>query len=444
MKFVLWGAGTIGKRVLKFLGKDYVVAFIDINRKIMEAGVVEGIPVISFSEYKEKYANSLIVITASDAMAGNIENVIVRDDIYSYMRLNESLNRFYEYNLQEASKHLYMLQEKNEVIFTGPDVLAILFGEMLYKKYELKTKMLVLDDFPAERLETIRSLCPWLDVERLKHADISNKGVILMNETGDFRRKLFEKNAIICYFDSALRMSKSQYISNALKRFKDIHKGKRCFIVATGPSLKVSDLEVLDRNNEISFSMNRINLIFEKTAWKPHYYVASDPRMLEYFGREIKDICKIAAFVSDHYPGFIPKEENIFQFHTMIDTGMPRGFATEISRGMYSALNVMYFCLQISIYMGFDEIYLLGVDFDNYIPAPGRKLQHFTDAYKTEEIKEIENQDGFMDEYIAKAYTLRGYELAKEIADMKGIKIYNATRGGRLEVYERRNFDELF
>ena len=36
------------------------------------------------------------------------------------------------------------------------------------------------------------------------------------------------------------------------------------------------------------------------------------------------------------------------------------------------------------------------------------------------------------------------YKEAKRISEEKGIKIYNATRGGMLEVFERVNFDDLF
>jgi hypothetical protein len=36
------------------------------------------------------------------------------------------------------------------------------------------------------------------------------------------------------------------------------------------------------------------------------------------------------------------------------------------------------------------------------------------------------------------------YSAAKKFADENGIKIYNATRGGKLEVFERVDFDSLF
>ncbi len=39
---------------------------------------------------------------------------------------------------------------------------------------------------------------------------------------------------------------------------------------------------------------------------------------------------------------------------------------------------------------------------------------------------------------------LAAYTEAKRYADTHGIKIYNATRGGKLEVFERVDFDSLF
>ena len=42
------------------------------------------------------------------------------------------------------------------------------------------------------------------------------------------------------------------------------------------------------------------------------------------------------------------------------------------------------------------------------------------------------------------ASMLKGYQMCKNYADTHGIKIYNATRGGMLEIFERVDFDSLF
>jgi len=60
-----------------------------------------------------------------------------------------------------------------------------------------------------------------------------------------------------------------------LKKFKDIHRGKRCFIVATGPSLTLEDVEKI--KGEITFGMNSVYKLFDKTDWRPDYYGVIDP-----------------------------------------------------------------------------------------------------------------------------------------------------------------------
>jgi len=80
--------------------------------------------------------------------------------------------------------------------------------------------------------------------------------------------------------------------------------------------------------------------------------------------------------------------------------------------------------------MGTNEIYLLGCDFS------------FSKDISDEEnhcYKRKTSGYAFDYENVEKAY-----RKAKEYADSHNIKIYNATRGGRLEVFERVDFDSLF
>jgi uncharacterized Rossmann fold enzyme len=73
--------------------------------------------------------------------------------------------------------------------------------------------------------------------------------------------------------------------SKKLKSFKDIHKGKRCFIIGNGPSLKMEDLDKL--KNEYTFAANKIYLAFEETDWRPTYYCIQD---LKLFLRDFESI----------------------------------------------------------------------------------------------------------------------------------------------------------
>lgn len=50
-----------------------------------------------------------------------------------------------------------------------------------------------------------------------------------------------------------------------------------------------------------------------------------------------------------------------------------------------------------------------------------------------------------MSTYVAmKDHQFWNYQAARRYAETHGIKIYNATRGGELEVFERVDFDSLF
>ena len=58
------------------------------------------------------------------------------------------------------------------------------------------------------------------------------------------------------------------------KALKNIHKGKRAFILGNGPSLEIEDLDKL--KNEITFASNKIYLAFDQTDWRPTYYCVED------------------------------------------------------------------------------------------------------------------------------------------------------------------------
>ena len=99
-------------------------------------------------------------------------------------------------------------------------------------------------------------------------------------------------------------------------------------------------------------------------------------------------------------------------------------------------MTVAYNALQAVIYMGFKKIYIIGADF-NYIGDGASDHNHFIAGYSDK--KRATKTYVFDYEQIHKSY-----QAAKNYADKHGIQIFNATRGGRLEIFERVDFDSLF
>jgi len=246
----------------------------------------------------------------------------------------------------------------------------------------------------------------------------------------------------IC-FDYSAKIRSNGYEDvryESLKKYKDIHKGKRCFIVATGPSLTVEDLEML--KDEYSISMNSIYVSYKNTDWRPNYYIIQDPFVYEKIHNELHskeyDAMFIGSIIANRFT--LPGGNNVNVFPLdLIWQQIPNKkyhtkFSGDIYSRIYSGYNVAYSALQIAVYMGFSEIYLLGADC-NYMQDK---------KYFAEDKKRGEERYFTKKFYAANTGKfIMAYEVAKQYCDTHGIKIYNATRGGLLEVYKRINLNDV-
>lgn len=231
-----------------------------------------------------------------------------------------------------------------------------------------------------------------------------------------------------------------------LRKIKNIHDGKRCFIIANGPSLMVDDLELLYNQGEITFAMNRIYKLFNETSWRPTYYVCEDINIFHESLDEINAIIAEKKFVPINHKWYHNiNVDGALYFWANYDRAkdFPDSFSTDIAKQMDSLGTVTFTCINIAAYMGFKEIYLLGVD-HNYritINEEGETVvdnttkDYFCENYDTD-IKDIVVHD--------MGQNTRAYRKAKKYCDEQGIHIYNATRGGKLEVFPRVDFDSLF
>ena len=222
---------------------------------------------------------------------------------------------------------------------------------------------------------------------------------------------------------------------NNLWILKDKHKGERCFIVCTGPSLSITDLEKL--KNEYTFGMNNVFHLFDKTLWRPTYYGIIDPSVFEKLCNEpvfneLKNVFIPDLFEKKHkkisFKQYYTFPMDYYELYWSKLVNRPVRFSDDISILVYDIATVAYSLLQIAVYMGFEEIYLLGCDC-NY---SGEK-QHFADyGIKVSDAVSTENN------------LIVAFSTARKYADSHGIRIYNATRGGKLEAFERVDFDGLF
>lgn len=230
-----------------------------------------------------------------------------------------------------------------------------------------------------------------------------------------------------------------------IEKLKMKYDGERCFIICTGPSLTIDDLELLKK--EHTFSMNSIISMFDKSDFRPEFYMLQDGTVEKKIRSKLQKVSKddlktvflgegnvllnessLSSKVIKTYSHLNPVKYNFdwaYHFFDMYYGTEPAKveFSEDCAKTIKDGFTVTYSAIQLAIYMGFKEIYLLGCDtstgghFD-------KKIGHNT------EVKAV-------------WYFAMAYEVAKEYAEKKSVRIYNATRGGMLETFPRVDLNEV-
>lgn len=240
-----------------------------------------------------------------------------------------------------------------------------------------------------------------------------------------------------------------------IKKFEKAYQGKRCFIIGNGPSLTPDDLDLI--KNEVCFAANTIYKIFPYTKWRPTFYCIQDEKVLMDIAKDnLKDKTKecIATFVR-MYSNRIVRKENI-ELNNIIfvpiwgrlTSRYSAPFSERADKVVYDGSMVTYLSIQLAVYMGFEKIYLLGMDHN----FPYRRNRN--DEIEVNDTTVVahfwEKEDKSINigttKFRANYHELaeNSYREAEAFSQKSGrFRIYNATRGGKLEVFERVNLESI-
>jgi len=221
---------------------------------------------------------------------------------------------------------------------------------------------------------------------------------------------------------------------NDIRNLKNKHKKERCFIIATGPSLKIEDIQLL--KDEVTIGMNSLCKIFKELGWETTYYGVQDYEVYRLLEDEIGKIKNSSVLAADILNKRYKLRENYIQYplnllnHSVtLNHPFNTFFSDDAYLTVFDGYTITYSLIQIAVYMGFKEIYLLGVD---------RNYSDKVDESNFINIGKIDNTYSQAGERMKFSYSM-----AKDYADKNNIKIINATRGGMLEVFPRVNLDVI-
>ena len=233
--------------------------------------------------------------------------------------------------------------------------------------------------------------------------------------------------------------------NNNLKKYKNIHKGKRVFLIGNGPSLAQTDLDLI--KDEYSIAMCRISLIYDKTKWRPSYYLFSSSNCKDKrWGKEWTDSVldsakepKTKSFIWEKYHKHFDANNKLknVEWIRSISEKKPNSngdydlswWPENIEERMDKSGTSMNLAIQLANYMGFSEMIFLGTDLGFSVQKElNHDPNHFLGKYNADipehKVDKINNQ-------MANVHRLARMKIPKEI------KMYNASLNTKLDVYPK-------
>lgn len=227
-----------------------------------------------------------------------------------------------------------------------------------------------------------------------------------------------------------------------LSALKDIHLGKRAFIIGNGPSLRQTDLSLL--RNEFTFGLNRIYLLFPELGFTTTYLVSINDLVIEQCRDEIAalSIPKFLSWRSHRYfKGMRLDREALPTF--LYTTYEKPKFARDARFRLWEGATVTYVALQLAFHMGFETVILIGVDHNFVTRGPANQTV----------VSEGDDPNHFDPRYFGKGFRWQlpdletseiAYRMARRAYEQAGRQVLDATIGGKLTVFPKVDYYTLF
>lgn len=423
-KVVLIGAGDNGEQALNCFGPELVAYYVD-NYKAGQTYLNK--PVYAMDKLLEDRGKYLVLLT--------ISNFEARDELLDQLK-TMGIKDFYYFDptiymrniFQKSDSHVYTRRTLYEdMMGVDPEQVCVLgrerrIGQFVANLFDLKN---IYDE-----------------AELYSISDLASKYNYIFINVKDYNCELHDRLKaanIKIYYIAHYYNSYNFLAKRGLAEFYRKFKGRRCFIIGNAPNLDSKDLDILAEHNEFCIGLNMVHKIYGKTKWRPNYICINNiltvSRTLDPIFENNSSPVFLTGTVRLYFSPF--QYDKAILYHETANRDQDyrfMKFGTELSEGTIpGGWTVAYIAIELAVYMGFNEIYLLGMGNSNWAKRRG-------DDYGSESsIKPNKSE-----ELISWVYR-RVYRRVKAAsAEYDGFKIYDATRDGCLEEFERVYFDNLF
>ena len=254
---------------------------------------------------------------------------------------------------------------------------------------------------------------------------------------------------------SSFWIKKSSFKKTVLQKnslLKNKHFNERAFVIGNGPSVKKQNLKLL--KNEITFFVNRSFLHEDYEYIQPTYHIFIDPKlatgeweitMLDQVKEKSPNVIfllnakwyyldKFQPYINDSQYTIYWIESSLFftPFYNRrkIDLTTVTYNSAVLGQGIYT-----------SIYMGIKDIYVLGAEGNAFCHEMVNQESHFYGGNPENNNKSI--QTTYTELYRNYIYLKHLFFLSQYVKN-QNCSIYNCTIGGIMNMFERKEYENLF
>lgn len=233
-----------------------------------------------------------------------------------------------------------------------------------------------------------------------------------------------------------------------LEKLRGAYKGQRCFIICNGPSLRAEDLTKIYEHGDLSIGINAIARIYDRTPWRPTFLSAADDIVFSKKNKELVKNCECGYKMYDRtrfLKSLGAKEKKIYlSFDESLELLDNPQFSDDATKKLPSIGTSTYTMIEFAVFLGCTEIYILGCDMSYAVNLNRDGTITYNDSGKDY----FASKEGYATSSKANpvpTWQMKvAYDCAAKYAREHGLNIYNATRGGKLESFERIDFDTIF
>jgi hypothetical protein len=223
-----------------------------------------------------------------------------------------------------------------------------------------------------------------------------------------------------------------------IPEFRNRYFGQDCFLLANGPSLNAVDLKRV--NNFHLIGLNKVHLLLERAKLDLTFHVAINNLVIEQSWQDFR-LLNCPSFLSCR-----PAKKCVLDYpkrHLFLTERMPiPRFSRVYDEPIWEGWTVTSAALQLAYFMGFKNVFLVGLDHNfNALGAPneeqamqGADPNHFDPRYFAGSRWHLPDLEG----------SEMGYRIARFTFERSGRSIFDATEQGHCRIFPRISLEEAY